>query len=192
MAWPMDAKAKITGHYMLYWRVPTNVHVQKQPGLPDTAVIEYAPNANRQGWLLATNGASNYRVRQQGKQIGCELFGRFRDKAAWNLELFAAICRYVVTQRTPLFTFDTISLDGLSAVGQMPFPHLLFGEGLYQPETLGSIQFDAQNIIIVNQVYGLYDAELEYAKQYGGEALWNKMRASNMPDALDVNRPHLI
>ena len=192
MTWPTDANGKITGHYIYHWRVPSNIHVNKQAGLPEVAVIEYAPNANRKNWILATNGMSQYRVRRHSKMIGMEVFGCFRDKAAWNVELFTTLARYPLRYGEPLCEFETLALDGITMKDKLPYQHLFFGQTLYQPETIGAIQFDSQNLVIVNQVFGIYDSELEYVKQFGGEALWNKMLASQMPDTLDIARQRLF
>jgi len=191
VTWPVDPRSKITGHYILHWRVPSNVHVQKQSGLPDVAIIEYAPNATRKHWILATNGMSQYRIRSRGKMIGMEVFGCFRDKAAWNVELFTSLARYSTRYKEALCEFETLALNGISTSGKMPYQHLFFGQTLYQPETIGAIEFDPQNLIIVNQVFGIYDSELEYIKQFGAEALWDKMLASQMPDTLDIARQPL-
>ena len=192
MTWPFDAKNKIMGHYVYYWRVPSHIHVRKQSGLPDIAIIEYAPKVNRSYWLLATNGMSQFHLRKGDKTIGAEVFGCFQNNTAWNLELFTAIARYSSVHQSPVMNFDVLALTELAKESKLPYPYLLFGQALYEPETIGAIFLDSQNSVIVNQVFGIYDSELEYIRRFGAEALWNKMLASQMPDTLDIARQPLF
>jgi hypothetical protein len=190
---PMTLKQAITLHFMTYWGVPREIDVQEQPRL-DLAVLEFGPRAafdprkERQTYRFATVGMSECVQLHCGKGHRTELYASARSSARWIVKFLTAAAEYPRLHKEAFVEFDTLPVA--DPTDAFPFGGLLIAPpGPDDDETVGAVIGVTPEPLLVHEIIGITDRELDFGIEHGGEALWNRLRGLGCPLLLDEKRP---
>jgi hypothetical protein len=184
----MDRRKETTGHFILHWGVPREIHVRPRL-VADFAVIEFGPRGERTTWRYATNGMGAIPQQRKSVTYGTELFTCSASSSAWIIRLMDAIARYPLQQETSLGEYDTMPAGGPLDGQASPYTGILLAPpDPPDAETLGLVGRN-DPLLFVHQVVAIHPAELEYAVVNGGKALWQRLLALETPLLMDTARP---
>ncbi len=185
-------KQQVTGHFILHWGVPKDIHVRRPlADGADLAVVEFPPDGDRRSYRFATNGMSG--ILQAGEPgVRTELYGCSRNSHPWVIELLDALARYPMRHRTYLSEYDTIFVGPIDR-SQSPFTAILLAPpGPAERDTLGAVATDYAEPTLVHQVVGIFEEECELAIEKSGEELWRRLSLSVDTLELDVARRSIV
>ena len=171
----MDKKGIITGHFITHWGVPSDIRPRKLNGVKEFAVIEFAPTGGRKTWRYATNGMSNYAQYHHDPSVNVqtELYATTARKVTWMDDFLAALTTYPIDYATFFAEGDTISVGQPIDQKSSCYSNILIAPpGPHDAAELGLIGGLEDETILVHQVIGLLDVEVQYAKRHGGKILW--------------------
>lgn len=185
-------KRTTTAHFIRHWGVPKDIHSRASSLGLDLAILEFGPRTGRRTFRFATNGASEYLQGLGEVRYRQELFCSSRSSAHWIVELLQGLADYPVRYLTHLAVFDTLAVQKPIDRGRSPYVGLLVvpptpGE----EETIGAFYRSPDSPVVVNRVIGIYESELEYCYDYGGERLWTELTSTGGCLEIDSERTRL-
>ena len=105
-----QARAK---HYVLYLRVPFDIHERQILDKTAIGVYEFNPKPKRQFWTYLTSGMSEKGQNPPSKkEIFTELLFYSREQSFWAVELLVRLSSYPFEYNEPFAPGDTLPLAG--------------------------------------------------------------------------------
>jgi Suppressor of fused protein (SUFU) len=188
-----DIRGIVTAHFLTHWGVPKEIHPRTVKGIGSFAVLEFGPRGKRKTWRYATNGMSSYLQPNpdQNLRIRTELYACTEKKTMWVEDFLAAIATYPNDYATYLAEGDTIDVGQAIDRNCSPYSGILLAPpGPFDPATIGLVGGVSQNIL-VHQVVGLLEKEIQYAQKHGGKAIWEQVVHKGEP-LIDLGRPAVV
>ena len=175
----MDERGTITGHFLAHWGVPSSIHPRDLPSVSTFAVLVFAPQGTRRSWRYATNGMSTYLQEHPDPsvRVRTELYASSENRADWVENLLAAVATYPIDYSTYLAEGDTINVGQPIDCNQSPYEAILLAPpSPCDSVTLGTVG-GVREDILVHQVVGVYESEVDYATRNGWKVLWQRLAA---------------
>lgn len=181
-----------TGHYIVFWGVPGEIHVRKELGTSSLAILEFPPRSGRSTWRYATNGMSEYVQTYEGTTSRTELFACTSRKLSWVVSLLDALARYPSQEQTLLGAFDTVAVGQPIDRDSSAFSAVLLAPPHLEADALGVMAGLTDEPIHISHVIGIFESECAFAVENGGAALYARLRAHGSSFLLDALRTPVV
>lgn len=181
-----------TGHFMFFWGVPNDIQVQDDVLGSPLAILEFAPREGQSSWRYATNGMGIHLQSCGGETTRTELYLQAERPCPWAIPLLAALVPYPIQQETHFAEYDTIAVAQPIDGRESKFTALLLVPPSEEEAALGIIDNAAPEPILVHQVVGIYESEVDLAIEQGGEELYRRLRLGSHSLSVDEPRPPVV
>jgi hypothetical protein len=182
-----------TGHFILFWGVPNEVHRRNPIGTSRLAILEFRPRGGRTSWRYATNGMSESIQPCSQGPVRTELFASTDTRQDWAIALLDAISRYPTQQDTYFGEYDTVEVGQPIDARRSPFTAVLLAPpGPHEQTAVGTISAVTSDAIQVHQVIGIYKDECKFVIEHGGRKLYNQLIKRGCTLSLDEVRRSVL
>lgn len=184
-------QGSITAHYVVHFGVPLEIRPFRPRGVSIFAIIEFGPAKGRRHWIYATNGMSSYNQLhpESGRQCRTELLAFTKNRVTWVDSLLLGLASYPIDYGTHFSEADTIAIGGPIDQIDSQYCGVLLANPV--PETVGVVG-GIDQIVLVHQVIGLHESEVDFARRQGGGVLWSRLLQSGGTLMLDEFRPPIV
>lgn len=147
-------------------------------------VFRFAPTDARKSWLYVSSGLSNAWFDDTPDPsgisgFGCEFLMETPDKANWPIVRMHQIMRYQIDiccgkheGAEPLSDHDRIPLGGAIDFAESDLTHLILASPIGLPKDFSQDSGSADFYLM----FGITEAERDFAKEQGGDVLINSLR----------------